>query len=141
VDEAFAKAYEAEEKLLETVLTFATLSILIACLGLYGLVSFTIEQRTKEFGIRKVLGASVAGITYLVNRKFLLLALIGAAVAVPVVIPFIEAWLEKFALKISVNPIMFLFSFGIILLVTVLAVSVQAVKAGLANPVESLRHE
>jgi putative ABC transport system permease protein len=141
VDETFAKAYTTEEKLLQTVLTFAGVSILIACLGLYGLVSFTIEQRTREFGIRKVLGASVAGISYLVNKKFILLALIGGSLAIPLVIPFIDKWLGKFALKITVGPTVFLLAFGMMLLVTVFAVSVQAIKAAMANPVDSLRHE
>jgi putative ABC transport system permease protein len=141
VDEAFAKAYQAEEKLLKTVLTFAGLSILIACLGLYGLVSFTIEQRTKEFGIRKVLGASVLGLNYMVNRKFIGLVIVGAAIAVPLVLPFVNDWLQKFALKIQISPLVFLLAFLITLAVTVVAVSIQAIRAGMANPIESLRHE
>jgi putative ABC transport system permease protein len=141
VDQAFARAYESEEKLLETVLTFAGLSILIACLGLYGLVSFTIEQRTKELGIRKVLGASVTSLSFLVNKKFILLALVGGLIAVPVVVPFVNTWLEKFVLKVNVTPMAFLLAFALMLLVTVIAVSVQAVRAALANPVDALRHE
>ena len=141
VDETFAKAYEAEEKLLQTVVAFAGLSIIIACLGLYGLVSFTIEQRTKEFGIRKVLGASVASISFLVNRKFIFLALVGAVVAIPVVLPFFQQWLQKFELKIDIGPMAFTVAVLMTLGVTIVAVSVQAIKAGLANPVDSLRHE
>jgi putative ABC transport system permease protein len=141
VDEQFAKAYEAEEKLLRTVLTFAGLSIVIACLGLYGLVSFTIEQRTKEFGIRKVLGASVASLNYLVNKKFLALVVIGGAVSVPLVMYFINDWLKKFTLQISVSPIVFGVSVGITVVVTIIAVSIQAMRAAMANPVDSLRHE
>jgi putative ABC transport system permease protein len=141
IDETFARAYVAEEKLLRTILTFAGLSIVIACLGLYGLVSFTIEQRTREFGIRKTLGASVAGLNYLVTRKFIALAFIASVAAVPLIITFIEKWLQRFALQIEVNYATFLLSFLILLAVTVITVSSQAIRAGLANPIDSLRHE
>ncbi|MEJ0057861.1 MAG: FtsX-like permease family protein [Bacteroidota bacterium] len=141
LDQAYAKSYESENKLFQTVMTFAALSIIIACLGLYGLVSYTIEQRTKEFGIRKVLGATVSSLSFLVNKKFIVMVLISAVVAIPVVLPMIEKWLKKFAFKIQVGPGVFVLAVLITLVVTMVAVSVHAIKVARANPAESLRHE
>jgi putative ABC transport system permease protein len=141
LDQAYAKTYESEGKLFKTVMTFAALSIVIACLGLYGLVSYTIEQRTKEFGIRKVLGASVSSLSFLVNQKFIVMVLISAVVAIPIVLPMIEKWLQKFAFKIQVGPGVFIVSVLITLTVTIIAVSVHAIKIARANPAESLRQE
>lgn len=141
VDQQFAKSYESEEKLFETVITFAGLSIFIACLGLYGLVSYTIEQRTKEFGIRKVLGASVANLSLLVNKKFILMVMLAAAVAIPAVMPFVEKWLQKFAFKTEVGPVPFVLAVLITMGVTIVAVSIHAIKVAMANPANSLRRE
>lgn len=141
VDEAFAKAYQADEKLFKTIVTFAGLSVLISCLGLYGLVSYTIAQRTKEFGIRKVLGATVAGLNYMVNRRFILLVILAGIIAIPIVIKLMQQWLAKFAYRIEIEPSVFLLAIGITLVVTVLAVSIQAIKGAMANPVDALRHE
>ena len=141
LDQDYDKMYASEEKLFKTLITFAGLSILIACLGLYGLVSYTIEQRTKEFGIRKVLGASVSSLNFLVNKKFVLMVVIAAGIAIPVVIPVIEKWLAKFKFKIELGPGPFILAVLITLAVTVIAVSVHAIKVARANPVDSLRHE
>lgn len=139
VDEAYAKAYQADEKLFKTVILFAGLSIFIASLGLYGLVSFTIEQRTKEFGIRKVLGATAASLNFLVNRTFILMIILATVAAVPIVIALMNKWLSRFAYKIEIGPETFILSFIITLVITVSAVSLQTIKAALANPVKSLR--
>lgn len=141
VDEAFARAYQSEEKLFQTVMTFAGLSLVIACMGLYGLVSFTLEQRTKEIGIRKVLGATVMGLNMMVNRKFLSLVLVASVIAVPAVMPMMKEWLDKFAFHIDLGPGVFLVAIGLTLLVTMLAVSVQAIRAAMMNPAEALRVE
>lgn len=141
VDEAFAKAYQSEEKLFQTVMTFAGLSLIVACLGLYGMVSFTLEQRIKEIGIRKVLGATVLGLNMMVNRRFLGLVLVASLAAVPAIIPMMKSWLGKFAFHIELGPWVFLSAIGLTLLVTVLAVSVQAIRAAMMNPVEALRVE
>lgn len=141
VDQAFAQNYQAEEKLLKTIVTFAVLSIIIACLGLYGLVSFTIEQRTREFGIRKVMGASVASINYLVNRKFVLMVLLASVVAIPIMIPIMKTWLAKFAVKIEIGVMPMALAVIITLAVSLLAVSIQAVKAARQNPIDSLKYE
>lgn len=141
LDEDYGKMYASEEKLFKTLITFAGISILIACLGLYGLVSYTIEQRTKEFGIRKVLGASVSSLNVLVNKKFVAMVVVGAVVAVPIVLPMVEGWLSKFKYKIELGPWPFVLSVLITLGVTILAVSVHALRVARANPVDSLRHE
>lgn len=141
VDDAFAKAYQSEEKLFQTVMTFAGLSLVIACLGLYGMVSFMLEQRTKELGIRKVLGASVLGLNLMVNKRFVLLVVLASAAAVPAVIPAMKSWLSKFAFHVDLGPGVFLLAIGITLLITLIAVSIQAIRAAMMNPVEALRVE
>lgn len=141
LDQQLAQSYSSEKKLFETVVTFAGLSILVACLGLYGLVSYTIEQRTREFGIRKVLGASVASLNILVNKKFVLLTGVAALIAVPVVIPVMTGWLKKFAFHIEIGPGVFLIAVAITLAITVLAVSIQAIRVATTNPAQALRHE
>lgn len=141
VDQAFAEAYESDQKVFKTVVTFSTMSIIIACLGLYGLVSFTIEQRTKEFGIRKILGATVSGLSYMVNRKFIVMVLLAGAVAIPVVLQMIKPWLATFAYQIDLGAGVFALAIAITLLVTLLAVSIQAIKAATTNPAQALRYE
>jgi len=141
VDDAFAIAYQSEEKLFQTVMTFAGLSLVIACLGLYGLVSFTLEQRTKELGIRKVMGATVMGLNFMVSRKFLALVAAASLVAVPLVLPLMDQWLGKFAFRVEIGPGVFVLAIGFTLCITLLAVSIQAVRAAMMNPAEALRTE
>ncbi len=141
VDEAFAREYQSEEKLFATIVTFAALSLIIACLGLYGLVSFTLEQRIKELGIRKVMGATVMGLNLMVNRKFLILVVVASVFAVPAIIPLMNGWLEKFAFKVELGPGVFIVAIGLTLLITLIAVSVQAIRAAMMNPAEALRVE
>ncbi len=141
VDDAFEKAYQSEERLFQTVVTFAGLSLFVACLGLYGLVSFTLEQRTKELGIRKVMGATVMGLNMMVNRKFLVLVVISSIVAVPVIIPMMKDWLNKFAFKIELGAGVFIIAITVTALITLIAVSIQAIRAAMMNPAETLRVE
>ncbi len=141
VDQEFAKSYQSEAKLLKTIITFAGLSIIIACLGLYGLVSYTAEQRTKEFGIRKVLGASFINLNVLVNKKFVMMILLAAGIAIPILIPLVEKWLQKFAYKIEIGPATFIVSILITLAITIAAISIHSIKLAKMNPTDSLRHE
>ncbi len=141
VDQEFAKSYTSEQKLYETVMTFAAISIFIACLGLYGLVSFTIEQRTKEFGIRKVLGASVMSIGLLVNRKFILLVGVASLVAVPILVPVLNQWLQKFAFRVDLGAGVFIYAIATTLSITIFAVSVQAIKVAIGNPANALKQD
>jgi putative ABC transport system permease protein len=120
---------------------FTSLAIFVACLGLFGLASFTTTQRTKEIGIRKVLGASVVGILRLLYREFAVLLLIAFVLTVPLAWLTIGNWLQGYAFRIDVHWSYFLFPFVAILLIALLTVSYQSIKAAIANPVKSLRTE
>jgi putative ABC transport system permease protein len=141
LDESFEKFYLAEERLTQTLGIFSALAISIACLGLFGLAAFTAEQRTKEIGIRKVLGASVNGIIALLSKDFVKLVLLANLVAWPVAYFAMSKWLQDFAYRIDLGWRVFALAGGLALLIALLTVSAQAVKAALANPVNSLRYE
>jgi putative ABC transport system permease protein len=133
--------YETEQRLARTFGFFAALAIIIACLGLFGLVAYTAERRTKEIGIRKVLGASVSSIVRLLSTDFVRLVLIAFVVATPLAWFAMNRWLEDFAYRIEIGPGIFLLAGGAALLIALATVSYQAIKAALADPVKSLRYE
>ena len=135
------RMYRADEQFSATVMLFAGLSIFIACLGLLALASFTAKQRTKEIGIRKVLGASVGGIVGLLSQEFLRLVLIANVVAWPVAYYAMNHWLENFAYRIDTSIWIFVGSGLAALMIALLTVSFQTIKAATANPVESLKYE
>jgi len=141
LDQRFDVQYRKEERLSAILLYFTSLAIFIACLGLYGMSSFTIEQRTKEIGIRKVLGASITGIAGLMTRNFLMLVVISNIIAWPVAYFAVKRWLENFAYRVKLNIVMFLIAGAIALIVALITISSQAIKAAQANPVDTLRHE
>ncbi len=141
LDESFAKMYEAEQRIGKIASVFALLSILVSCLGLFGLAAFTTEQRTKEIGIRKVLGASIAGITGLLAKDFMKLVVLSIVLAVPIAWYFMQQWLKDFAYRIDMQWWMFIAAGAIAVLIAFLTVSGQAIRAALANPVKSLRSE
>jgi putative ABC transport system permease protein len=141
LDDNFNRNYVAEEKMLTVFTYFSGLTILIACLGLFGLATFTAGQRTKEIGIRKVLGASVGTIILLLSRDFLRLVAIAFVLAVPLAWYAMDKWLQDFAYRIGIGWWVFALAGGLALLVALLTVSYQSVKAGLTNPVKSLRTE
>jgi len=120
---------------------FSILAILIACLGLFGLASFLIQQRTKEVGIRKVLGASVPGIVALLSKDFARLVLVSMVIAWPVAYLVARAWLQDFAYRISIPWGLFLTAGLVALAIAFLTVSYQSIKAATADPVKSLRYE
>jgi putative ABC transport system permease protein len=141
-DDFFDSLYRNEERVGSIISIFATLAILVACLGLIGLVSYSVEQRTKEIGIRKVLGASEIGLAFLLSREFLKWVLLANAFALPAAYFFITRyWLSNFALRTSFR----IWNFGLIavisILIALLTVGYQTLKAGLANPGESLKYE
>jgi putative ABC transport system permease protein len=141
LDEAFDALYRNEKRQGEIFGTFALLAILVACLGLVGLASFAAEQRTKEIGIRKVLGASVPGVVSLLSREFLKLVLLANLVAWPIAYFTMKKWLEDFAYRIDIGALPFFIGAAIALLITLITVSFQTIKAAVANPVEALRYE
>ena len=141
LDENFARQYQSEQNLAKTFRFFALLAIIIACLGLFGLSTFTASQRTKEIGIRKVLGATTAKLISLLSKDFLKLVVIALFVASPLAYYFMENWLQDFAYRIDIQWYIFAIAGVVAVGMAFLTVGFQSVKAALANPVESLRNE
>jgi putative ABC transport system permease protein len=141
MDEDFNAIYRADQRTGNVFIWFAALAIVVACLGLSGLAVFTAEQRTKEIGIRKVHGASVADIVSLLSRDFIKLVLIAIVIAAPVAWYIMNSWLQDFAYRTAIPWWVFLLSGGIAVLIALFTVSFQSVKAALMNPVKSLRTE
>jgi putative ABC transport system permease protein len=141
MDEDFNKLYTTEQRMGEIFITFAALAILIACLGLFGLVTYAAEQRVREIGIRKVLGASVSNIAGMLSADFLKLVIISTAIAFPVAWWAMHKWLESFAYRISISWWIFIIAGIAAILIALITVSFQAIKAAVANPVKSLRTE
>ncbi|MEZ0482999.1 ABC transporter permease [Fibrella aquatica] len=141
LDENFSQQYKAEQKQGQVLLTFTVLAILISCLGLFGLAAYAAEVRTKEIGVRKVLGASVASIVTLLSKDFLKLVLIAIIIAAPLAWYAMNKWLESFAYKIDIEWWVFALSGTLAVTIALITVSFQSVKAALMNPVKSLRSE
>ena len=141
LDEWWINLYERDQRLGDIFGIASGLAIVIACVGLFGLAAFMAEQRTKEIGVRKVLGASVLGIIALLSKDFAKLVLIGLLVAVPFAYYAMDSWLQAFAFRIGIGWWVFAAAGGIALLVALLTVMLQAMKAASANPVEALRYE
>jgi putative ABC transport system permease protein len=141
LDQSFDQMYRAEQRVGKVALTFAILTILIACLGLFGLVTYMAEQRTKEIGIRKVLGASVPNIVSLLSSEFLVLVIISVLIASPIAYYAMSQWLTEFAYRIEISWWMFLTAGVLAVCIALLTVSFQAIRAALMNPVNSLKSE
>ncbi len=140
-DEVFDRAYHTEQRMVHIFSSFAILAIFIACLGLFGLSSFAAEQRKKEIGIRKVLGASVSGIVALLSKEIIKWVLIANLIAWPIAFFGINKWLQSFAYKIDLTVWPFLFACMLALFIALVTVSFQAVKAAATNPMDSLKYE
>jgi putative ABC transport system permease protein len=141
LDENLNTLYKSEIKTGELLSFFTGLSIVISCLGLFGLAVYSVQQRTKEIGIRKVLGAGVLSIAALLTKEFIALVLIANIIAVPVGWFVSAKWLETFAYSISVDPVFFILTVLISLVITVITVSFQTISAALNDPVKTLHHE
>ncbi|HEX4851949.1 MAG TPA: FtsX-like permease family protein, partial [Puia sp.] len=141
LDDHFNQQYKADQRFGKVFGLFTALAILVACLGLFGLASFTTLQRTKEIGIRKVLGASAAGILRLLYREFAILLMISFIVAAPIAWFSTQKWLQSYAFRIQLSWILFLLPFLAIVLIAFLTVSYQSLKAAWNNPINSLRSE
>ena len=141
LDEDFEKQYAAEQKLVTVFAIFAVATIVIAVIGLLGLVSFMVVTRTKEIGVRKVLGADIFSITSMLSKEFLLLVLIGNVIAFPVVWYLADKWLMNFATRTGVDPLVFVMTMVIALSVTLITISFQTIKAALTDPATALRYE
>lgn len=141
VDDQLASFYKQENQLSQIYQCFAVVAILLSCLGLYGLASFMAVQRIKEVGIRKVLGSSVSGIVYLFSKEFVVLIVIGFAIASPITWYLMDKWLQDYTYKISINWSIFAMAGGIAVCIALATVSFQLIKAALVNPIKSLRSE
>lgn len=141
VDDEFNRKFQSENQIGQLSGIFAALAILISCLGLFGLASFMAERRTKEIGVRKVLGASVAQLWVLLSRDFVLLVLISCVVASPMAYYFLAGWLQKYDYHVAISPWIFVGAGFTAIVVTLLTISFQSIKAALMNPVDSLRRD
>ena len=141
LDERFNEQYRADQRFGQVFGLFTGLAILVACLGLFGLASFTTAQRTKEIGIRKVLGASVGEIVQMLYREFAVLILVAFVVATPLAWYAIHQWLQSYAFRSTIQWWLFAVPFALVLVIALLTVSFQSMKAALMNPVKSLRSE
>ncbi|QEK99432.1 FtsX-like permease family protein [Olivibacter sp. LS-1] len=141
VDEAFGDKFKTEERIGKLSSYFAVLAIFISCLGLFGMASFVAEQRTKEIGIRKVLGASVANLLRLLSKEFVLLVTISCIIAVPVAWYYLGQWLSNYDYRVEISWLVFIAAAVLALIITLFTVGFQAIKAATANPVTSLRNE
>src|ERR1700754_26634 len=140
-DEDYAKKFDAEARIGKLATFFTILAIFISCLGLFGLASFVAEQRKKEIGVRKVLGASVFNLWQMLSKEFALLIIISSVIAIPLAWYYLAHWLKQYDYRTTISLWVFLFSGLGALVITLLTVSFQAIKAALANPVKSLRAE
>ncbi|HVZ25645.1 MAG TPA: FtsX-like permease family protein, partial [Sediminibacterium sp.] len=141
MDDLYNQTYAAEVRTGTILDIFAVLTILVACLGLFGLATYTAEQRLKEIGIRKVLGASVSQITQMLSIRFIKLVLIACCIAFPLAWWVMHQWLQSFAYRIHIGWWMFVVSGSLTILIALCTVSFQAIRAAVANPVRSLRAE
>jgi ABC-type antimicrobial peptide transport system permease subunit len=141
VDEDYGKKFGDEERVGKLASFFAVLAIFISCLGIFGLASFTAEQRTKEIGIRKVLGASVINLWQMLSRDFVVLVVISCVISIPISWYFLSQWLLKYEYRTEIGWWIFAASAMGALIITLLTVSYQSIKAAIANPVNSLKSE
>ena len=141
LDENFDRSYRAEERTGRLFTAFSALAIFIACLGLFGLASFTVEQKSKEIGIRKVLGASVPGIVAQLSKDFAKWVIIASLLAFPFAYWMMESWLANFVYRTSQQPLTFALATVLVIVIALLTVSMQAVRAALSNPIDTLRSE
>ena len=141
LDDDFAKTFSAENRLSSIVGYFTIVAILISCLGLFGLATFSAEQRTKEIGIRKILGASIPDIIGLLSKDFLKLVAVAIILASPIAWYVMSKWLQDFAYRVDLGFWMFLIAAFMALIIAFLTIGVQALRAANGNPVENLRTE
>jgi hypothetical protein len=140
-DERYAAKFSGEVLIGKLAGIFAVLAIFISCLGLFGLAAYVAQQRTKEIGIRKVLGASVTQVWMLLSKEFIILVMLSCLIAAPVAFYFMHGWLQAYYYRISIGPGVFIASAAAAVVVTIVTISLQAIRAALMNPVASLRSE
>jgi putative ABC transport system permease protein len=141
LDEHLSSLYQSDKQVSKVVTILTVLAIIIACLGLFGVALYNVETRTKEIGVRKVLGASIGNITGLLSKQFLQPVVIALIIAFPIAWWGMNKWLQDFAYRISITWFVFFITAFLTLLIALVTISFQAIKAAVANPVKSLRTE
>jgi putative ABC transport system permease protein len=141
LDQFYNRQYDSDRQFSQIFSLFTLLTIFIACLGLFGLASFMTIQRTKEIGIRKVLGSSPAGIVLLLSKGFIQLVLIANVMAWPLAWWIMNTWLESFPYRIGINPLLFLSAGAAVVMIAFISVGFQTLKASLLNPATTLKYE
>ncbi|MCB0634707.1 MAG: FtsX-like permease family protein, partial [Lewinella sp.] len=141
VDDAYAQKFHLEVTISRLASLFAGLAIFVSCMGLFGLATYMTEQRRKEIGIRKVLGATVAQLWLMLSKEFLFLVFISCLLATPLALYFAQNWLQQYDYRITITPISFVIAGLLAMIITLLTVSLQAIRVGTARPVDSLRSE
>ena len=141
LDETYSNLYKSEAHFQKVFISLVILGIIIACLGLFGLATFAAQQRVKEIGIRKVLGASVTGIVRLLSMDFLKLVFVALILAVPLAWYMMNTWLQDFVYRIQIQWWVFVVAAVIAIFIAIVTISSQAIRAAIANPVNSLRSE
>jgi len=141
LDDKFDSLYDSEEKLIKLFSYFSFITVFIACLGLLGLASFTAEQRAKEIGIRKVMGASVSTITFILSKEFIKLVLIANLISWPAAYFIMDMWLQNFAYRINIQFGVFILAGMLAMLIAMLTISFQTVKAANTNPADTMKYE
>jgi len=141
VEQKIDNLYKSEQKMGTIAQLSALITLVVSCLGLFGLALYTSRQRTKEIGIRKVSGASVSGMVWLISKGFMQLAAVGLIIACPLAWYGMDKWLQNFAYRINIQWWMFVFTGVVALAIAFLTVSFQVIKAARANPIDSLRYE
>jgi ABC-type antimicrobial peptide transport system permease subunit len=140
-DQSYAAKFKVEVLISKLSALFAGLAIFISCLGLFGLAAYMAEQRTREIGIRKVLGASVPQLWMLMSKEFVVLVLISCLIAVPIAFYYLQGWLQQYQYRIGISPLVLAGAGLLTILITIVTISFQAIKVALSNPVKSLRTE
>jgi putative ABC transport system permease protein len=141
LDETFANLYKSDQRFNQVILYLTILAITIGCLGLFGLTAFTVERRTREIGIRKVVGASAGSIVVLLSKDFIRLVMLAILIAVPIAWYAMDKWLQNFAYRVHISWWIFLLAGALAVLIALVTISFQAVRAALTNPVRALRSE
>ena len=141
VDEEYAQKFAGEERIGKLASFFAALAIFISCLGLFGMASFVAEQRKKEIGIRKILGASVANLWKMLSLEFVILVAISCLIGIPIAWSYLSEWLQKYAYHTEISVWVFIAASAGALIITLITVSFQTIKASIINPINSLRSE
>jgi putative ABC transport system permease protein len=141
LDQNIANMYAAEATTRKVFTAFSVLAIIIACMGLLGLISYTIQLRIKEIGIRKVLGASVSQILWLLGKNFFRVIMVAGFIAIPVSLLLMTRWLQGFEYRVNINPLTFVYALLSAIIIAGITIGLQAIKAAWSNPVKSLRTE